>query len=136
MTIFYPENHLLIIKITQCTGTSMENYRGTFVEIDLKAIRHNLETVRKIAPSSKILIAIKADAYGHGGIETGRYVEENHLADFFGVASIEEGIELRQAGIKNPILILGLIFAQKDAVDAVIENNLIISVAKYSWLNL
>ncbi len=74
-------------------------------------------------------MAIKADAYGHGVIETGKYVQKNKLADILGVASIEEGIELRKAGIDLPILVLGLIFPEKAGIDALIDNRLIQSIA-------
>ena len=92
------------------------NCRGTFAEIDLKAIKHNLSILRKHCGNSKILMAVKADAYGHGAIEISGFCENEKLTDVFGVASIEEGRELRKAGIKSNILILGLILHDTNCI--------------------
>ena len=81
----------------------MTRYRPTVVEVDLDAVRHN---VRLLKPASAELMAIvKADGYGHGagpiaraGLEAG--------ASWLGVALVEEGLSLREAGIAAPILVL------------------------------
>lgn len=76
-------------------------------DIDLDAIRTNIKTMRRCIPEGKKLLAvIKANAYGHGAIEVANALED--LADYYGVACVEEGIELRNAGILKPILILGV----------------------------
>jgi len=75
-----------------------------WVEIDLSAILYNLSCIKKIT-SSKILAVIKADAYGHGAIEVARKIKDEIY--FFGVFSLDEGISLREAGIRERILILG-----------------------------
>lgn len=77
--------------------------RPTRALIDLKALRANLQRVRALAPSSRILAVIKANGYGHGLIRT---AEALHEADAFGVASLEEGALLREAGIAHPIVLL------------------------------
>ena len=59
---------------------------------------------KKIGPDTKLLGVIKADAYGHGAAYIGRRYEENF--DFYGVACIEEAMELRRAGVTLPILVL------------------------------
>jgi len=105
--------------------------RPTRVEIDLLAIRHNIEAIRDLV-KTKIMMAIKADAYGHGAQAVGKFVEKNALADMFGVASIEEGISLRESGIKLPIVIFGLIEPKQGDVDAVIRYNLIPTVVDIS----
>jgi alanine racemase len=97
--------------------------RPTRVEIDLSAIRHNLELIRS-RTTGKVMMAIKADAYGHGAEAVGRFVQEKSLTDMLGVSCIEEGIQLRKAGIRLPILIFGLNTASREDVDAIIENNL------------
>lgn len=79
-------------------------YRRVYAEVDLDAIRHNLRTVRERA-NCRVLAVIKANAYGHGAVETAKATAS--LADFFAVATIEEAVELRKNGIENPILILG-----------------------------
>ncbi len=71
--------------------------------IDLKALRANLQRVRAAAPGTRVLAIIKANGYGHGII---RVAESLHEADAFGVACLEEGILLREAGIAHPIVLL------------------------------
>lgn len=81
----------------------------TYALINLDNIEYNCENVRKkLAPGTKLLGVIKADAYGHGAVEIGKLIEAK--CDFFGVACIEEALELKKAGIKIPLLILGRVF--------------------------
>lgn len=77
---------------------------NTYVTVDLDAIAHNIEAVRKKA-GVPVMAVVKADAYGHGAIPVAKLLE-NKCA-FFGVSSISEALELRSAGIRTPILILG-----------------------------
>lgn len=84
----------------------MAEYLRTWCEIDLDAIRKNIINIReKKGPQGKLMAVIKADGYGHGAREIGDYIKDK--VDYFGVASIEEAVELREAGLKLPILILG-----------------------------
>ena len=79
------------------------SYLRTHTEIDLLAIKHNAEAIKK--HTGKLLIAVvKADAYGHGAVRVAEILRP--VADMFAVATLEEGIALRQAGIRKPILIL------------------------------
>ena len=80
------------------------NFDSTYVRIDLDAIARNFDEVRKKAGVS-VMAIIKADAYGHGAVQVGRWLQNN--CRFFGVSSISEALELRRAGLRNPILILG-----------------------------
>ena len=80
--------------------------RPSYLKINLANLRHNFKTIRKFCPNSKIMAAVKANAYGHGLIECTKALEEENI-DYFGVAFIEEAIELRESGIKTPILTLG-----------------------------
>src|SRR5579859_6196168 len=80
--------------------------RPTRAEIDLEALRHNLHVVRRYAQSAKIWGVLKADAYGHGAPAVARTLERAKI-DGFCVALLEEGIELREAGIAAPILVMG-----------------------------
>ncbi len=76
-------------------------------EIDLAAVVHNVCELRRItSPSAQLMIAVKANAYGHGAVPIARTVIQNG-ADSLAVARVEEGLELRRAGIGAPILILG-----------------------------
>lgn len=80
----------------------------TWAEIDLDAINGNFSAARRRLPSDiKLLAVIKADAYGHGAPEIARELDAH--ADFFAVAAADEAAELRESGIKTPILILGYV---------------------------
>ncbi len=90
---------------------SSHNGRPTFCHIDVGALSWNFRQARKkIAAGVKILSVVKADAYGHGASRVAR-VLENEGSDAFGVATVEEGVELRQAGIRAPVLVLAGIYA-------------------------
>ncbi len=79
---------------------------STWVEIDLDALTHNVSVVRKRAgEGQRVLLVVKADAYGHGAVEVARAAVKGGI-DMLGVATLHEGIELRQAGIDSPVLIL------------------------------
>ncbi len=79
---------------------------SAWVEIDLNAIAHNFEEIKRaVGHDKKIMPVIKADAYGHGLVPVARVLEEKG-ADFLAVSYVEEGIALRKAGIKIPIAIL------------------------------
>lgn len=77
---------------------------NTYVKIDLDAIARNFETICAKA-GTKVMAVIKADAYGHGAVQVARLLSDK--CAFFGVSSILEALELRQAGLETPILILG-----------------------------
>ena len=85
-------------------------YHRTQAAIDLDALEYNYNSVRSKLPDGvRLLGVIKADAYGHGAVEVGRFLE--HKCDFFGVACIEEAVELKKADITTPILVLGHVSA-------------------------
>jgi len=80
---------------------------GAWIEVDLDAISENCRTVRSIIGNdTKICAVVKADAYGHGVIEIARLLSDEGV-DYFGVAILDEAIELRKIGIEKPILVLG-----------------------------
>jgi len=77
--------------------------------VDLDALARNLAAIRgRVGDAREILGVVKADAYGHGAVPVARRLAAEGI-DHFGVALVEEGLELRRAGIKTPILILGAI---------------------------
>mgnify|MGYP005636335613 CR=1 FL=1 len=93
----------------------MAHHRATFAEINLKAFKHNLQNLKKIIePDTGIMAVIKADAYGHGSLPCAKAAVDSGV-DYIGVGIIEEGIELRENGITEPILILGSIFPDEAA---------------------
>ncbi|KAF3887891.1 MULTISPECIES: alanine racemase [Nostocales] len=78
-----------------------------WVEIDLEALSHNVrQLIKLLSPSTQLMAVVKADAYGHGAIVVAQTALEAG-ASLLGVATVPEGIQLREAGIKSPILILG-----------------------------
>ncbi len=86
--------------------------RPTEAHIDLRALEHNYLELRGVAPETALMAVVKANAYGHGAVEVARRLEALGCP-FFGVAIPEEGAELRGAGIKGPIAVLGGIFADQ-----------------------
>ena len=78
-------------------------YRNVNLRIDLASIRHNLNCAKKLAPNSKIIATIKADAYGHGMLSV---LPALAGADAFAVATMQEGVALRRSGVSKPIMVL------------------------------
>lgn len=80
--------------------------RWSWVEIDLNAIRHNCQQVKKaIGPGRRLLAVVKADAYGHGAVRVAK-TALNSGADYLGVATVDEGIQLREGLVDAPVLML------------------------------
>ena len=83
--------------------------RPTRAFVDLQALRHNYNLAQSLAPMSKTIPMVKANAYGHGAVQVAQALADS--APAFGVACIEEAMQLRDAGIKQPILLLEGIFS-------------------------
>jgi len=78
-----------------------------WIEINLDAIKNNYLKIREhVRPQTKILGVVKADAYGHGLVEVSKELERQGV-DYLGVTEISEGIRLRKAGIRTPVLVFG-----------------------------
>lgn len=107
-----------------------DNSGRTWAEIYLDRLRDNYFLIRKITGNKKIMAAIKADAYGHGAVEVARTLQRIGV-DMFGVASAEEGIELRLAGINAKIIILSPVLDNQ--LDEVIEYNLIPTISELAF---
>lgn len=85
----------------------MPGIRPTHAHVDLDALRHNLAAVRALTrPGTRVLAPVKGDAYGHGAPAVARALEAAGV-DWFGVALVEEGAQLREAGVTRPVLCLG-----------------------------
>lgn len=80
--------------------------RPTNVEVNLSLLKNNYTAIKNHVSPSKVMPILKANAYGHGLVEVAKYFEKQN-ADYLGVAVLEEGILLREEGIKMPILVLG-----------------------------
>lgn len=99
----------------------MEKYLRTYAKIDLEAILHNINEVKKrIGHRVKVMAVIKADGYGHGATSLGDFLE--NVVDYYAVATIEEAIELREHGIRLPILILG--YTSPSQYSRIVENEI------------
>jgi len=88
--------------------------RPTWVEISLSKLRRNYERVRKLAGPRRLMAVIKADAYGHGAVPVAKCLAECGV-DWFGVATVEEAVELRAAGIEQSVLLLGGLYMSDPA---------------------
>ena len=117
--------------------------KRAYAVIDLDALRANAQAViDKVGPDVKIMSIVKTDAYGHGAVPVARELEELGV-DYFGVASVDEGVLLRKHGIKSPILILGYVFPEE--YERLIDSELMHAVFSYDnavalnekakWLN-
>ena len=96
--------------------------KRTWAEIDLDALQHNYETLRRhIGHGVRFLGVVKADAYGHGAVQVSRVLQEAG-ADYLAVSSADEALELRENGIAMPVLILG--HTPKEQVRLLIEKNI------------
>ncbi|NLY71643.1 MAG: alanine racemase [Clostridiales bacterium] len=84
-----------------------ETLRPVWAEINLKAIEHNINEIRRIVGETEIIGVVKADGYGHGAIEVSKVLLDNGVSTL-AVATLSEAIDLRKAGFKCPIIMLGL----------------------------
>jgi len=86
-------------------------FRPTWAEVDLARLRENLRLFRSRLPRGvKLLFVVKGNAYGHGALACAGAAERAKAAEWLGVSSVEEGIALREGGIRLPILILGSLY--------------------------
>ena len=108
--------------------------RPTQAIIDLAAVRHNVRAIRaSLPPATRLIAVVKANAYGHGAIPVSR-AALGAGADWLAVAIPEEGIELRAAGIRAPILVLGLTLPEQASLFA--EYDLTATVASIEGLEV
>lgn len=104
--------------------TSLE-YHRSFVRVDLAAIRSNFDALKDVLrPEIKTMAIIKANAYGHGSVRVAKELESK--ADYFAVAALEEAMELRENGIKTPILILA--YTSPSQYEELINNDIITTI--------
>lgn len=103
-----------------------------FAHIDVAALQHNLQAVKALAPDSCVLAMIKANGYGHGLL---RVAGALAAADAFGVASIDEAMNLRQAGVAKPIVVMSG-FIDRDELMQMVEHNLTAVLHQIEQVNL
>lgn len=105
----------------------------TVMETDFDAMFHNVDYFRsKVRPGTKLMCMVKASAYGSGSVEVAQALQ-HYGCDYFAVAFVNEGVELRQAGIGLPILVLD---PMAPALHHLIENNLEPEVGSFQFLNM
>lgn len=107
--------------------------RPTLVEVNLNHLTHNLQQVRNRVGDAQVMAIVKANAYGHGLIRVAQHFEKQGV-DQLGVAFLEEGIALRKAGIKLPILVMGGICAGQ--LEHFFDHDLEITVSSLDKLRL
>ncbi len=101
---------------TQDEQTTIQVGRPTWADIDLTALLHNLHQVRKLLyPGQRVMAVVKADAYGHGAVAVSKRLATAGILDF-AVATLEEALILRQAGIHKNLLVLGGCFPGQEEV--------------------
>lgn len=99
----------------------MQINRGTYAEVNLDAIVHNMRFARStMKPETKLCAVVKANAYGHGAVPVAKACVEGG-ADYLAVAILEEGVELREAGITAPILVLGTLPNMPELADICVQ---------------
>lgn len=100
------------------------------LSVHLNILESNIEEIKKYANkvrlqhTVKLLFPIKANAYGHGMIPVAKFIEHQKTCDYFGVACLQEALELRQNKITTPILILGQSFCEQEHLQTIIQNEI------------
>lgn len=109
-----------------------EKTHETILEINLNAIGHNLNFFKsKINPNTKMMVMVKAYSYGNGGLEIAKLLE-HHKVDYLGVAFADEGIVLKNGGIKSPIMVLN---PETTTFSAIIQHQLEPEIYSLKGLN-
>ena len=109
------------------------DYQRVYAKIDLDAIEHNIDLVREKIPSeTKLMLVVKADAYGHGAVMIARTFADR--ADYFAVAEMNEALELRRAGIRKPILILG--YTSPRLFETALRNDITLTMFQYDAMEV
>ena len=89
----------------------MKPYTRVYARIDLDAIEHNMEMMKKnLKEGVSMISVIKTDGYGHGSVQIGRMLASKEYIWGYAVATLDEAVVLRKGGITKPILVLGCIF--------------------------
>lgn len=99
---------------------SMNYMKAAKASIDLQALQYNLQRIKQQAPRSKVMAVVKASGYGHGSCQVARYAQD---ADAFGVARVQEALQLRVNGVVKPILLLEGFYSAGD-LPVLVANNI------------
>jgi alanine racemase len=118
------------MSINEPVIASREGVRATWAEINLTRLSRNLQAIRAHVASARVMIILKANAYGHGLAEVARQLGPQ--ADYIGVAVLEEGIYLRELGVTTPIIVLGGIWG--DQVPQYLQHDLTLTASSVERL--
>lgn len=109
-------------------------HRPAAVYVDLSAIKQNIEQeLNHLEPGQKLFAVIKANAYGHGAVKVAQLAAKNGVSGFC-VAILDEALELRRAGITQPILVLGV--TPEEYATLAAKNDISLTVPNFEWLNI
>lgn len=121
-----------VFEFEQIVSLLEQKVHQTILEINLDAIAHNFKTFQQLLnPETKIMVMVKAFAYGSGGAEVASLLQY-HNADYLGVAYADEGVELRKAGITIPIMVLN---SEVNAFDTITDHNLEPDIFSFEMLD-
>jgi alanine racemase len=118
------------MQIYQPVITNKNSVRATWVEVNLSRLSQNLKAIQMQVTPAKVMIIVKANAYGHGLTEVAKHLSSQ--ADYIGVAVLEEGVLLRELGVTAPILVLGGIWG--DQVPQYLQYNLTLTASSVERL--
>lgn len=107
--------------------------RPTYLEINLNALKHNFDYLKKIS-NKEIFAVVKANAYGHGMIGISKYLDQLQCA-YICVSSLDEAMRLRNKGIISPLLILGYTKLTQQVINTVSKNKITLTVISLEWFN-
>ena len=111
-----------------------DNYRPTWAEIDLEAVKFNLRLIREFLDEEVAVMAVvKANAYGHGLQDVSRALVEEGV-NYLGVATVDEALAIRSYGIDSPILVLGSVLEEE--AKAAIENDITLTLCDKRLLDI
>lgn len=111
---------------------SLRQHRNTYAEVNLQAIYHNVQAMkRQLKKETKMIAVVKANGYGHGAVQVAKTALQAG-ADYLAVALLEEALELREAGIDAPILVFGYVHPKDAQVAA--SNRFTLTVYHKEWL--
>jgi alanine racemase len=118
------------MQINQSVIATDEGVRATWAEVNLSRLEHNLAAIRQRVAPSKVMLIVKANAYGHGLVEVSKALADK--TDYVGVAVLEEGILLRELGITAPIIVLGGIW--RDQIVRYLQHDLTLTASSVERL--
>ncbi len=121
-----------VFQLEKIVARLRQKHHQTVLEINLSALQHNLLFYRQqLAPTTKIMVMVKAAAYGIGSVEIGRLLAARSV-DYLAVAYTDEGVDLRKAGIKLPVLVLN---PEESSLETLVQHQLEPEIYSINQLN-